>query len=76
MEILEAKLTAIATSPIPAIGTCFVCGEEKVKLTRTYFKYGDIKCECHSPAHFELFEHCKTCKPKTPTEVKITLKTS
>lgn len=76
MKILEAKLTAIETKPIPAMGICCLCGDMVDKLIRTTFKYGDIKCECHSPYHFELFDHCKDCKPKTPVEVKITLRTT
>ena len=54
-------------------GKCEMCGVESY-LQRTYFKY-DIKCECHSPNHFELIRHCKKCKPKQPKETKISLKT-
>lgn len=54
-------------------GKCDICGKETY-LQRTYFRY-DIKCECHSPNHFELFRHCDTCTPKEPKETKITLKT-
>ena len=54
-------------------GKCEICGKNK-ELTRTYFRY-DIKCECHSPYHFELVRHCYDCTPIEPTETKITLKT-
>jgi hypothetical protein len=54
-------------------GICKFCKRE-TNLQRTYFKY-DIKCECHSPYHFELVIHCKDCIPKEPKETKITIKT-
>lgn len=54
-------------------GKCEVCGEEK-QLRRTTFYY-DIKCECHSPQHFELRRHCNNCKPKEPEETRVLLKT-
>lgn len=54
-------------------GTCEICGRESY-LTRTSFKY-DIKCECHSPYHFDLFIHCAACKPTKPKETKVILKT-
>lgn len=54
-------------------GSCDVCKKETF-LQRTYFRY-DIKCECHSPNHFELIIHCKDCIPKEPTTTKITLRT-
>ena len=48
-------------------GKCDICGKED-NLERTYFEY-DIKCECHSPKHFELVRHCKNCIPSMPTEI-------
>lgn len=54
-------------------GKCSICGKETY-LQRRYFKY-DIKCQCHSPTHFELVIHCGDCVPKEPTETKIILKT-
>jgi hypothetical protein len=54
-------------------GKCDVCGKEG-NLTRTYFRY-PIKCECHSPQHFELIEHHKECKPKELTYTKVSFKT-
>jgi len=53
---------------------CEICGKE-TSIERTYFRY-DIKCECHSPYHFEFVRRCKDCVAKEPTETKITLKTS
>lgn len=50
-------------------GKCEICGEE-APLERTYFRY-DLKCECHSPEHFELVRHCKGCKPVEPRETKV-----
>lgn len=52
-------------------GKCEVCGEEGV-LERTYFEY-PIKCECHSPNHFEIVRHHKDCIPKEPeyTTIKV-----
>jgi hypothetical protein len=55
-------------------GKCEICGKMKV-LQRTYFNY-NIKCECHSPNHFELVIHCADCIPTEPVETKIVLKTS
>lgn len=55
-------------------GKCEICKKES-NLIRTYFKY-DIKCECHSPCHFEIVKHCKECKPVEPLETKMTIKTS
>ena len=48
-------------------GKCDICGKED-NLIRTYFEY-DIKCDCHSPRHFELVVHCKDCIPSMPTEI-------
>jgi len=54
-------------------GTCPVCGQE-TQLNRTYFKY-DLKCECHSPQHFEIAWHCNYCEPIEPGITKIIIKT-
>ena len=54
-------------------GKCQICGEDK-PLTRTYYHY-DIKCECHSPNHFEFVIHCKDCVPKEPRETKVVFAT-
>jgi hypothetical protein len=45
-------------------GTCKCCGEVG-PVIRTYFNYG-VKCECHSPEHFEIVWHCYNCKPVDP----------
>lgn len=54
-------------------GKCPVCGEKKQLLRTTYY-YG-IKCECHSPEHFEIAWHCKDCVPKEPKETKVSFLT-
>lgn len=51
-------------------GKCDYCGK-KAPLRRKYFYY-DIKCDCHSPRHFELRYHCKDCIPTVPHETKVT----
>lgn len=53
-------------------GKCDICGKE-ANLTRKYYKYG-IKCECHSPEHFEIVEHCSECTPVAPDRTAITIK--
>ena len=55
-------------------GVCDIC-KNKRDLKRTYYRY-DIKCECHSPQHFELVCHCKNCTPIEPTETKVILRTN
>lgn len=55
------------------IGICEVCKEVKT-LKRTYFKYA-IKCECHSPNHFEFVRHCENCIPKEPIETRVLMNT-
>lgn len=35
----------------------------------------NIKCECHSPNHFEIITHCNACIPLEPKETKIILRT-
>jgi hypothetical protein len=55
-------------------GECDICGEIK-PLQRKYFNY-PIKCECHSPYHFEVVHHCNNCTPIEPKETTITLSTS
>lgn len=53
-------------------GKCEICGKY-AELDRTYFYY-DIKCECHSPQHFEVVEHCKDCIPKPPKKITVSIK--
>lgn len=54
-------------------GKCQCCGKER-PLIRTYFHY-PVKCECHSPNHFEIIDHCAECTPKEPTYTKVEFKT-
>lgn len=54
-------------------GKCNVCGKDG-QLERTYFHY-PVKCECHSPSHFELICHHKGCKPQEPRYTKVEFKT-
>ena len=54
-------------------GKCEVCGKE-AELQRTYWHY-NIKCQCHSPSHFEFKRHCSNCIPVEPKETRILLKT-
>lgn len=52
---------------------CGICGKEAI-LSRKYYYY-PIKCECHSPCHFELVCHCSTCTPVEPKETRVLFKT-
>ena len=54
-------------------GKCAICGREGA-LKRTYFRY-PVKCECHSPHHFELIRVCDKCQPKEPEYTTITVST-
>lgn len=56
------------------IGTCDICKLEK-PINRHYYHY-DIKCDCHSPNHFEIVRYCSDCKPVEPNVTNITIKTS
>lgn len=53
-------------------GNCQTCGKEG-PMTRTYWYY-DIKCECHSPEHFEIVWHCHDCQPIEPTKTTVSKK--
>jgi hypothetical protein len=53
-------------------GKCEYCGKTGV-LSRTYFHY-DLKCECHSPNHFEIVYHCVSCLPKAPIRTTVYIK--
>ena len=55
-------------------GVCDICKEQK-QLIRIYYHY-NIKCECHSPNHFEMVRHCPDCTPKEPKETRVIYKTS
>lgn len=51
-------------------GKCDICGNDKF-LSRKYFNYDNIKCECHSPNHFIFVSHCNMCEPVEPDTTKI-----
>ena len=39
-------------------GVCGICGKQNVMVHRKYYNYPDVKCECHSPHHFDLVLVC------------------
>ena len=53
-------------------GTCDICGCQDT-LSRTYYYY-NIKCECHSPEHFEIVMTCPKCKPVPPKKTSVEMK--
>jgi len=53
-------------------GKCDVCRNDNF-ITRKYYYY-NIKCECHSPQHFDIVYHCSDCEPIPPKTTKIELK--
>ena len=54
------------------IGKCMYC-MKYTNLQRTYFRF-NLDCECHSPKHFEIVEHCGSCTPKRPSYTSVLLK--
>ena len=54
-------------------GICEICKKE-APLQRTYWYYA-IKCECHSPSHFEMIRHCSDCIPTEPRTTKVIMRT-
>lgn len=53
---------------------CSIC--KKVgPVNRKYYMYR-IKCECHSPWHFELVYHCTDCIPVEPKQTRVLFDTS
>ena len=54
-------------------GRCDICGDMS-ELTRKYYHY-PIKCECHSPNHFEIVCHCNNCEPEEPRITKVVFDT-
>ena len=57
------------------ISRCDICGADNVPINRKYYHYPNIKCECHSPHHFDIVRYCNKCKPHPPKETKVILKT-
>ena len=55
------------------VGKCEVCGKCE-GLARHYFNY-PIVCECHSPSHFYIVNHCKNCTPREPEYQQVEFKT-
>lgn len=55
-------------------GKCEICGKE-APLTRTYYHYNGLKCDCHSSEHFDLVRHCVGCTPiqQRTTRVELTV---
>ena len=53
-------------------GVCDICGCQDV-LSRTYYYY-NIKCECHSPEHFEIVSTCPRCEPRPPEKTRISIR--
>lgn len=56
------------------VGKCDCCGKENVPLQRMTFKYTGMPCECHSPYHFIIRNHCKDCTPKEPAYDNVNFK--
>lgn len=54
------------------LGKCDVCETKDVVVNRKYYHY-DIKCECHSPTHFEIVRYCDKCKDKVKPPIKTTI---
>lgn len=55
--------------PACEYGKCEYCGKE-ASLGRTYWYY-PVKCDCHTPTHFELVRHCNDCTPVEPKQTMI-----
>lgn len=53
-------------------GKCEICGKE-APLNRTYFRYNGLKCDCHSPEHFDMVRHCINCVPKQARTTHVIL---
>ena len=54
------------------VNNCSICGN-LTEVSRKYYHYG-IKCDCHSPEHFEIVWHCKNCTPIPPKKTTIYIK--
>jgi len=56
------------------INDCSICGKKGVVgINRKYFHY-NIKCDCHSPMHFEMIYHCNDCIPIPPKKTVVYIK--
>lgn len=53
-------------------GKCEICGKE-APLMRTYYHYNGLKCDCHSPEHFDLVRHCIGCTSKQQRTTRVVL---
>ena len=56
------------------IGSCDICGKENVNLSKKIYHY-PIKCQCHTPLHFEVVYHCEDCQPVEPELTNISIRT-
>lgn len=52
------------------IGTCDICGNTNIQVSRQYYHYR-IQCECCVGSHFEIVRYCKNCKPKPPIKINV-----
>ena len=50
------------------IGTCDMCGERDVPVSRTYYHYRLYCTCCNGNYHFEIVCTCKNCKPEAPLD--------
>lgn len=57
------------------VGRCDCCGKENMPLQRKYFRYPGIPCECHSPEHFIIRNHCANCIPREPEYSNVNFRT-
>lgn len=53
-------------------GKCDICKTDST-LGRKYYYY-NIKCDCHSPRHFELVTYCSKCAPTPPERTTVLIK--
>ena len=42
-------------------GTCEKCGKNNTPLHIRYRHFWDVRCDCHSPNHFDRMEVCELC---------------
>lgn len=68
-KAITGDLSPDNVCPACEYGKCEVCGKE-ASLGRTYWYY-PVKCDCHTPTHFELVRHCNECKPVEPKQTMI-----